>query len=111
MEGFDLAIVGAFVVAFALISARLSRTVISAPMVFVGFGLLVGPEVLGIVGLSLQKGFVHVLAEITLVVVLYSDAARIDLGVLRRNVGMPLRLLGLSLPLTIALGTLVGYLI
>ena len=111
MEGFDLAIVGAFVVAFALISARLSKTFISAPMVFVGFGLLVGPEVLDIVGLSLQKGFVHVLAEITLVVVLYSDAARIDLGVLRRNVGMPLRLLGLSLPLTIAIGTLVGYLI
>ena len=109
MEGFDLVIVGVFVVMYALISARLSKTFISAPMIFVGFGLLVGPEVLDVVELDLQEGFVHVLAEVTLILVLYSDASRIDLGVLRRNVGMPLRLLGLGLPLTIALGILVGF--
>ena len=109
MEGFDLVIVGMFVVMFALVSARLSKTFISAPMIFVGFGLLVGPEVLDVVDLDLQDGFVHTLAEITLIIVLYSDASRIDLGVLRRNVGMPLRLLGLGLPLTIALGIVVGY--
>lgn len=112
MEGFDLVIAGAFVIAFALISARLSKTVISAPMMFVGFGLLVGPKFLDIVSLDLgdgQDSFVHVLAEITLIIVLYSDASRIDLKVLRRNIGMPLRLLGLGLPLTIGLGIVVGY--
>jgi NhaP-type Na+/H+ or K+/H+ antiporter len=109
MEGFDLVIAGGFVVIFALISARLSKIFISAPMIFVGFGLLVGPKILDVVELNLEHGFVHILAEITLIIVLYSDASRIDLGVLKRNVGMPLRLLGLGLPLTIGLGILVGY--
>ena len=109
MEGFDLVVVGVFVVMFSLVSARISKTLISAPMLFVGFGLVVGPVALDVVEFDLQEGFVHVLAEVTLILVLYSDASRIDLRVLRRNVGMPLRLLGLGLPLTIALGMLVGY--
>ena len=44
------------------------------------------------------------LAEATLALVLFCDASRIDLGRLRREVGVPLRLLGIGLPLTIALG-------
>ena len=46
------------------------------------------------------------LAEATLALVLFCDASRIDLKHLRRSVGVPLRLLGIGLPLTIALGTL-----
>ena len=44
------------------------------------------------------------LAEATLAFVLFCDASRIDLGQLRREVGLPVRLLGIGLPLTIALG-------
>jgi NhaP-type Na+/H+ or K+/H+ antiporter len=47
---------------------------------------------------------VRALAEATLALVLFSDASRIDLGRLRREVGVPVRLLGIGLPLTIALG-------
>ena len=39
---------------------------------------------------------------------LFTDAARINLNALRRDYHLPLRLLGISLPLTIALGTLLG---
>ena len=46
----------------------------------------------------------RVLAEATLALVLFADASRIDLGALRRTVGVPVRLLGLGLPLTIVLG-------
>ena len=46
------------------------------------------------------------MAEATLALVLFSDASRIDLGALRREVSVPLRLLGIGLPLTIALGAL-----
>ena len=46
------------------------------------------------------------MAEATLAFVLFSDASRIDLGKLRRDVSVPLRLLGIGLPLTIALGAL-----
>ena len=44
------------------------------------------------------------LAEATLALVLFSDASRIDLGELRREFGVPVRLLAIGLPLTIALG-------
>ena len=46
------------------------------------------------------------LAEATLALVLFSDASRIDFGELRREISVPLRLLGIGLPLTIALGAL-----
>ena len=43
------------------------------------------------------------LAEATLALVLFCDASRIDLGLIRREVGVPMRVLGIGLPLTIAL--------
>src|SRR5277367_439507 len=46
------------------------------------------------------------LAELTLAMVLFTDAANADLGVVRRNLGLPERLLGVGLPLTILLGFL-----
>ena len=46
------------------------------------------------------------LAEATLVVVLFTDASRIDLRVLRREYSVPARLLGVGLPLTIVAGAL-----
>jgi len=48
------------------------------------------------------------LAEATLVIVLFTDASRIDLKVLRKNYELPLRLLAIGLPLTILAGTLVA---
>ncbi|MCZ6462620.1 MAG: cation:proton antiporter, partial [Actinobacteria bacterium] len=102
MESADLAIVAAFVIGYALVSGRLSRTVISGPMVFVAFGLLVGSAGLDVVDLSLENTLVEAIAEITLVIVLFSDAARIDLRILSRNAAVPARLLGIGMPLTIA---------
>ena len=73
-------------------------------MVFVAVGLLVGAEVLGEIDLESSSGTVRTLAEATLALVLFCDASRIDLRLLRREVGVPVRLLGFGLPLTIALG-------
>ncbi len=56
--------------------------------------------------LSGENGFVRLLAETTLALVLFLDASRIDLRVLRRELGVPVRLLGIGLPLTVLLGTL-----
>jgi sodium/hydrogen antiporter len=101
-----LAIVAGTLVAVAAISGRLSGTVVTPAMVFVAVGLLVGPEVLGEIDLGSSSGIVRALAEATLALVLFCDASRIDLGMLRREVGVPVRLLGIGLPLTIALGAL-----
>ena len=73
-------------------------------MLFVAVGLLAGPEVLDGIDLSATSSTVRALAEATLALVLFCDASRIDLRQLRPDVGVPLRLLGFGLPLTIALG-------
>ena len=88
----------------ATVSRRLSGTPITPAMVFVTIGLLVGPHVLDGIGLSSRSPTVRSLAEATLALVLFADASRIDLGQLRREIRVPVRLLGVGLPLTIALG-------
>ena len=100
----SLAIVALTLLGVAAISGRLSGTAVTPAMVFVAVGLLVGPEVLGEIDLESSSATVRALAEATLALVLFCDASRIDLGQLRREVGVPVRLLGIGLPLTIALG-------
>ena len=88
----------------AALSRRLAGTPVTPAMLFVAVGLLVGPEVLDGIDLSATSSTVRALAEATLALVLFCDASRIDLRQLRPDVGLPLRLLGFGLPLTIALG-------
>jgi NhaP-type Na+/H+ or K+/H+ antiporter len=101
-----LAIVALALLAVAAVSRRLSGTTVTPAMLFVTIGLLVGPQVLDGLDLSSKSSTVRALAEATLALVLFADASRIDLRQLRREVGVPLRLLGFGLPLTIALGAL-----
>jgi NhaP-type Na+/H+ or K+/H+ antiporter len=77
-------------------------------MVFTAAGLLVGVEALGLVDPSATGIEVKTLAEATLAVVLFSDASRIDLRALRQTLGIPARLLGIGLPLTILGGFVVA---
>lgn len=100
-----LALVALALVGVAAVSGRLEGSPVTPAMVFVGFGLLVGPKVLDGIDLSSTGATVRTLAEATLALVLFSDASRIDLGQLRRTVDVPVRLLGIGLPLTILLGT------
>ena len=57
-------------------------------------------------GVAPSTEVVKVLAEATLALVLFSDASRVGLGQLRADLGLCLRLLGIGLPLVIALGTI-----
>jgi NhaP-type Na+/H+ or K+/H+ antiporter len=99
-----LALVAVALLGVAAVSGRLVGTPLTPAMIFVGFGVLVGPKVLDGIDLSSTGSVVEVSAEATLALVLFSDASRIDLGQLGRTVGVPLRLLGIGLPLTILLG-------
>src|SRR3712207_3561092 len=64
-----------------------------------------------LVRFGLDDHTVLLLAEIALAIVLFTDAARINLSALRQNEGLPIRLLGIGMPLTIALGTFVAALL
>jgi NhaP-type Na+/H+ or K+/H+ antiporter len=101
----DLIILAIVVFAFGLVSRRLEGTVLTPPIVFVAAGVVFGPAVLGLVEFGLDTHTVLLVSEIALSLVLFTDAASINLSVLRQNEGLPLRLLGIGMPLTIALGT------
>jgi NhaP-type Na+/H+ or K+/H+ antiporter len=103
-----LAVFAAVLLAYALVSRRLALSVISAPMVFVAAGILAGPDVLGLVELDATHGTAFHIAELTLAILLFVDAARIDPGSLRADAGLPGRLLGIGMPLTILLGLAAG---
>ena len=106
-----LFVVALSILAFGLISGRIEKSFITAPMVFVGLGLLVGRWGLAIVPDNIETVLVHVLATMTLVLVLFTDAARIDLKLLRRQHNLPVRLLSVGLPLTVAMGMLAAVLL
>jgi len=101
-----LATLGLTLLLVAAVSGRLTGTSLTPPMVVVVVGVLAGPLVLGDITVGPSSETVRTLAEATLAVVLFSDASRIDLAALRREKGLPIRLLGIGLPLTIALGAL-----
>jgi len=99
-----LPVIAVTVLLYAAVSRKLEGTSITAAMVFTGAGLLVGAKTLGLVDPNPAGHTVKLLAEATLAVVLFGDAARIDLRALRDEYKVPARLLGIGLPLTIAAG-------
>jgi NhaP-type Na+/H+ or K+/H+ antiporter len=111
VDGSTLVVVTAVFLAYAAVSRRVRGTSVTAPIVFVGAGLLFGPEGVGWIHLALDETAVSALAEATLVVVLFSDASRINMRVLRHEYSLPARLLGVGLPLTIVAGCFAGTLV
>ena len=104
----DLAIVAALVFGWGALSARLERFDVTAPIAFVTAGVLLTHGPLAFLGVQPSNHLVKELAEFTLVLVLFSDASRVGLQELRADAGLYLRLLGVALPLTIGLGTLLA---
>jgi len=99
-----LAVVAGCFVLWALVSARLERLYVSAPIAFVGLGLVVAHEPLSLLDIQIKSSTGRSVAEITLALVLFSDASRVNVRALRADVALPVRLLTIGLPLTIAAG-------
>ena len=104
----ELAIIAGALLLVAGVSRRLTDTPFTPAMAFVLIGLLVGPLVIGDVTVAPASATVRTLAEATLAVVLFADASRIRLRLLRREYAVPLRLLGIGLPLTIVAGAVLA---
>ncbi|MHA1189273.1 MAG: cation:proton antiporter [Alphaproteobacteria bacterium] len=104
MQLTGLTIVAAAVFAFALVSGLLAGTPLILPIIFAGFGWLIGAGGLDIAPIDPGHGTIHTIAELTLILVLFSDAARIDLSALLKDHALPARLLGIGMPLTVLAG-------
>ena len=96
---------------YALVSRRLSRTIVSGPMVFVAVGLLLGPLGLGVIIPGEDTEPITLLFEATLALVLFTDALSVRAKGFRRDHFLPVRLLAFGLPLTIAAGWLFAWLL
>lgn len=106
MDPITIAILAGLFLAYGLVSGRLEGTVVTAPMLFVAFGLMAGPDGFNVVNLQLEHSAIHIIAELTLILVLFTDSARINLNRVRRDHNLPSRMLVIGLPLTIVAGTL-----
>lgn len=109
MDAMSVTVVALGIILFSLVSARLRQSVLTPPMVFVVFGLMVGDTGLRLFSFQFENEAVHLLAELTLVIVLFTDASRINLKLLYREHDLPIRLLTIGLPLSIAVGTVFAW--
>lgn len=107
----NVAIMVLFAFAFSVIAGKVERSAISGPMVFIGFGLIAGPYGFGVLDMDVQNVELRVVADLTLALVLFIDAANADLKTLRTHATIPRRMLLIGLPLCIALGVGLGVVI
>jgi sodium/hydrogen antiporter len=113
MSAYTPAIVAVALLLFAVASKRLGHSPVTGTMLFTALGLVLGPELLGVVdttGLLGQSEFLSLVLTATLVVVLFTDASAINSSDWRDDI-IPARLLGIGLPLSIGLGWLFALLL
>lgn len=93
---------GLVVFAFALFARRLADGVVTGPMIFLALGLVLNQ--VGLVDVGHAEEALHIVAEATLVIVLFSDGSMIDARGLRRRIIWPERMLLAGLPLAMLFG-------
>jgi len=103
----NAAMLAVFLLLYSAIAGRIERSLISGPIVFTAAGFILGADVLGVLHIHIDGEGLRLLAELTLAMVLFTDAANSDFTIVKRNLGLPERLLLLGLPMTIVLGFLV----
>lgn len=94
---------------YAAAARKLESVAITGPMLFVTAGFILGPEGFGFLAVEPSTAAVRITAEVTLCLLLFSDAATVDTGALGSETGGPGRLLLIALPLAIIIGTVAGW--
>ena len=105
----EFATFAAIVFVFALVSRRVERLDVTAPMAFIVAGMLFGATHL--FNASINNEVLLLIGSIALVLVLFTDASRINISLFRVNAELPARLLIVGLPLTIAVGAVIAALL
>ncbi len=99
------------VIAYSLMTKLIARTVLTLPIFFVALGFLCAPATEALGTAEELRGSARLLAEMTLILVLFSDASHIRFARLKHSFTIPLRMLVIGMPLSIALGTLFVFLV
>ncbi|WP_306259124.1 sodium:proton antiporter [Pararhizobium sp. IMCC21322] len=102
-----LLVLALFTIAYSMLAKRLANTMVTAPMLFLGFGFFLSTtELMPKAG---AEEALHLVAELALIVLLFLDAAQINLKILRQHHVWPLRMLAVGLPLSLVIGTLAAW--
>lgn len=96
------------VLAWAVTSGVLARVNITGPLVFTAAGFVLGNPDWGPLTVDVDAPSIHLLAELTLALLLFADASRVNLSRLERDIALPGRLLGIGLPLSVIAGSLLA---
>ena len=104
----DIASIAFVFLIFSLISRKLEKTIINAPIFFLISGILIGSDLIKSVGLSDVRPILLFVSITTLGLSFFINAARTGLRALRGDISLPINLLVFGLPLTVLLGTLLA---
>lgn len=105
----SIAYLGVVAIAYALLSRRLSHSPITGPMFFAAAGLV--GATLGVWEPLLRANGVSVILELTLGLVLFTEAMKLRLVSWSEDFELATRLLAIGMPLTILLGTIAAVLV
>ena len=99
------------VLCYAVVSALVKRWYIAPALIFVAFGMTLGPFGFGVMDVGSDTQSFTVLAQLALTVILFNQAAMLDLPSVVRRGHVTFRLLVIGIPLSIVLGTVVALLV
>ena len=99
------AVLALLVLGWAVISDLLGRMNINGPLFFLVAGYLLANPDWGPLSVNVDTPSIHLVAEVTLALLLFADAARVNVSMLRHDAFLPARLLGIGLPLSVLLGS------
>ena len=109
MTEYPIIVFAAFLIlCYGLFSRLAERSIVTAPMVFVTVGIMIHFFSLDLLHEGTKAPYVKILAELTLMLVLFVDASTLNLKRLVQERRLPMRLLGIGLPLTMVLGALIA---
>lgn len=111
MNAATITAVALLVMVWSLVSGVLSRRNLTGPIVFVVAGYALGNPDWGLLPVDAAAESVQLIAEVPLALLLFSDASRVSFAELRREAGLPTRLLAVGLPLTMVIGTATAFVV
>ncbi len=101
----EIIILSIFAFLYSIVAGKIERGAASGPIIFVISGLIMGPMFLGWFEGNATRADLRTFADLTLVMILFSDAAHANLSVLKSRIKVPARMLLIGLPGVILLGS------
>jgi sodium/hydrogen antiporter len=99
------------VLCYAVVSGLVKRWYLAPALIFVLFGIMLGPFVLDVIDVGTDAASFTVIAQLALTVILFNQAAQLDLSTVFRRREVTFRLLVIGIPLALVLGTVTALLV